>query len=310
MSKIKDKNIKNIPKVLSEIEIYKRVCEKLVQINTRPRRKLIKFFQNYEGPFKDEILKNFEIASNQQLPLCQDTGIVEFFVWKGYNVIIEKPINEILNKAVKDTYTKMGFRNSVVKDPLLTRQNTLDNTPSIIHIFEIEEPILDIWIIAKGGGSENLSALYMLQPSQGYEGQNGMKDKIIEHVKNNARNACPPIKIGVGVGGTSDESILLSKLALFEKDVLKYNQHVIRYHSIERDLKSQLKEIKIGVQGLGIGEGIYDIKIYGAPTHIATLPVAISVDCYLLRNTTVMIKSHNGGGKDDTERKDKAIKSW
>ncbi|MFN3691503.1 MAG: fumarate hydratase, partial [Fervidobacterium sp.] len=187
MSKIKDKNIKNIPKVLSEIEIYKRVCEKLVQINTRPRRKLIKFFQNYEGPFKDEILKNFEIASNQQLPLCQDTGIVEFFVWKGYNVIIEKPINEILNKAVKDTYTKMGFRNSVVKDPLLTRQNTLDNTPSIIHIFEIEEPILDIWIIAKGGGSENLSALYMLQPSQGYEGQNGMKDKIIEHVKNNAR---------------------------------------------------------------------------------------------------------------------------
>lgn len=272
--------------VVSSRNIFEKVCQKLSEMNIKAKEKVVSFFQNYEGPFKEEILKNFEIAANQQLPLCQDTGIVEFFVWKGCMIFTEKPINDILYDAVKYTYTKMGFRKSVVVDPLFSRKNTQDNTPPIVHIFETEEPILDIWIIVKGGGSENLSALFMLQPSEGYD---SASRRVVEHIKENGRNACPPIKIGIGIGGTADEAILISKLALFDEDVRKYNRHILRYFDVENDLKEQLTKLKIGVQGLGFGEGIHDIKVYGAPTHIASLPVAISVDCYLLRSGMVVI---------------------
>ncbi|KAF2960961.1 fumarate hydratase [Fervidobacterium sp. 2310opik-2] len=268
--------------------VFEKISELLVEINTKIKPEIKEFFKDYEGPFKKEIIENFEIASKEYLPLCQDTGMVEFFVFKGFNVLLDKPIEYILDEAVKDVYERFGFRKSVVSDPLFSRVNTRTNTPCVVHLFEIEENKLEIWTIAKGGGSENLSALYMFNPSESYE---AISQKIFEHIKQNGPNACPPIKVGVGVGGTSDKAVMLSKLALFDYDASVYLKNVIRYQEAEEKLMERLNEIKFGVQGLGYGKGIYNVKMYGFPTHIATLPVAISVDCYLLRSGRVVFEN-------------------
>lgn len=273
-------------KVINSDIVYQTIYQKLLEVNTQVKREVIEFFEKYEGPFKNEILENFNVAKQEGIPLCQDTGIVEFFVWKGFDVLTDKPISEILNLAVRDTYTTNGFRKSVVDDPLFSRKNTGDNTPCVIHFFETEKPTLEIWMIIKGGGSENLSQLYMFQPSEKYE---VIKETIVKHIETNGPNACPPIKIGIGIGGTSEEAMVLSKLALIDVNVEEYNSKVVRYRNFEEDLLRQLQNLKIGVQGLGFGNGVYNVKAYGYPTHIATLPVAISVDCFLLRSARVVI---------------------
>ncbi|MCX7653960.1 MAG: fumarate hydratase [Fervidobacterium sp.] len=273
-------------KLVNSDDIYQAVSKKLVELNTQVNDCVFDFFQKYEGPFKKEILANFEIAKKSCIPLCQDTGIVEFFVWKGFEVLTNEPITKILNSVVRNTYIENGFRKSVVEDPLFERKNTNDNTPCVVHFFEVENPILEIWILIKGGGSENLSMLYMFEPSEKYE---IIKDTIVNHINMNGPNACPPIRIGIGIGGTSDEALLLSKLALIDESIERLNTKITRYKTFEMEIFDEVQKLRIGVQGLGVGGSLYNVRAYGYPTHIATLPVAVAVDCYLVRSTKVVI---------------------
>ncbi len=271
--------------------VYERVCNALLDVNTNIDPRVEKLFENYDGPFAREIKENMNIARTSKMPLCQDTGIVEFFVWKGYNVHLTSPLKDTLERAVREVYTGSGFRKGIVSDPLFERKNTLDNTPAIIHIFEIDKPVIDIWMIAKGGGSENLSTIFMLQPSESYE--NVLKT-IVNHIENNAANACSPIIVGVGIGGTSDKAILLSKLALFNPSTIellhRYDEKIGEYSQMANELQERFSNLKIGVQGLGIGPTVQRTNVLNYPTHIATLPLAISVDCYLSRTLSVVIE--------------------
>ncbi|HRT01686.1 MAG TPA: fumarate hydratase, partial [Fervidobacterium sp.] len=266
-------------------------CKALLDINTSINPKVERLLDSYDGPFARELKENMRIARTSKMPLCQDTGVVEFFIWKGYDIQLTSPLKNTLEQAVRDTYTDNGFRKGIVSDPLFERKNTLDNTPAIVHILEIDESTIDIWMIAKGGGSENLSTLFMLQPSESYE--NVLKC-IVEHIEKNAANACPPIIVGIGIGGTSDKAILLSKLALFDpsatESLHRYDEKIGEYTQMADELQEAFSNLKIGVQGLGIGPTVQRTSVLSYPTHIATLPLAISVDCYLSRTSRVVIE--------------------
>ncbi|MGB9796259.1 fumarate hydratase [Fervidobacterium riparium] len=272
-------------------EIYKQVCDALIELNTQITPKVEEILRDYTGPFSNELKENIRIARENRIPLCQDTGIVEFFVFKKnkfHRLDNLQSLQSILFKAVEDTYQINGYRKSVVNDPLFSRTNTKTNLPAVIHEFDVDEtlykdaPKLEIWIMVKGGGSENLSALFMLPPSSK---ENVVLEAVAEHIGKSGPNACPPISVGVGIGGTADFAMLLSRLALFEH---KPNiPNVIEYTEFSQKLHSSLEALKIGVQGLGTGPSIIKTKVLGYPTHIATLPVAVSVDCYLTRTKRV-----------------------
>lgn len=274
-------------KIIKSQNIYEKVQEKLEEINTNLNSKTQKLFENYTGPFANEIRENIKIAKEKKLPLCQDTGIVEFFVFKPYDLSLEEPIHRTLYRAVRDTYEKNGYRKSTVLDPLYSRINKMDNLPAIIHEFEIETfDGLEIWIIAKGGGSENLSALYMMPPSAT---EDDVINIVVQHILKNGPNACPPINVGIGIGGTADMAILISRLALFTDEYFPKLSYLESYDDLAKKLYLLINKLHIGVQALGFGPTCQSVKIYAYPTHIATLPIAISVDCYLSRTGRVVI---------------------
>lgn len=277
-------------RLVSNQQIYEKVCEKLVEMNTRLNPDMRKVFENYSGPFADEIRQNIKIAAEKKLPLCQDTGMVEFFVFRPYDLLLEEPLQLTLSKAVKDTYENNGYRKSTVLDPLYSRRNNLDNLPAVIHEFEVEDSNeLEIWMLAKGGGSENLTALYMMSPSSS-------EDEVIaivtQHIQKNGPNACPPINVGIGIGGTADMAVLLSRLALFTgEEYTPRIGYIETYDKLADKLHNLLNKLHIGVQALGVGPTCNAVKVYAYPTHIATLPLAISVDCYLSRTGRVIINA-------------------
>ncbi|PLV59517.1 fumarate hydratase [Thermotoga sp. KOL6] len=272
--------------MIHEHVILKKVKEALVDANTKINREVETFLERYEGPFSDIIKENFRISKEEKLPLCQDTGLVEFFVFAGHKLAFEKPIEDILNKAVEEVYTEFPFRYSVVSDPLFDRINTNTNTPAVVHLFHVPGKKLEIRFLVKGGGSENLALLRMLNPSSSVI---EVKELIIEHIRNNGAKACPPLHVGIGIGGSAEKAVLLSKLAL-TKDFKERNKDP-RYAKLEEELERELNLLGIGFQGLGKGPTVYSVHVECFPTHIATLPVAISVDCYLCRKGKVIIES-------------------
>ncbi|MGB4375593.1 MAG: fumarate hydratase [Defluviitoga tunisiensis] len=266
-------------------EIMEKLSKSLVEKNCVINDEVKSFVDGYNGPFCEVLKENYKIAQTEGIPLCQDTGIVEFFVFIGHEVRVEEPLVEILNEVVEIVYSQSPFRYSVVRDPLFERKNTQNNTPPIIHIFQTKGNNLEIRFLIKGGGSENLSRLYMLRPSSNIE---DFKRVIIEHIKENGAKGCPPLHVGIGVGGTSDEAMILSKLALTKN--FKERNIESRYASLEIELIKRLNELKIGFQGLGKGVSVFSVHIEAFPTHIATLPVGISTDCYLCRKGVIDIE--------------------
>ncbi|AFG34753.1 hydro-lyase, Fe-S type, tartrate/fumarate subfamily [Fervidobacterium pennivorans DSM 9078] len=274
-------------KIIKSQNIYEKVQEKLEEINTNLNPNTQRLFESYTGPFANEIRENIKIAKEKKIPLCQDTGIVEFFVFKPYNLSLEESLQKTLFRVVKDTYEKNGYRKSTVLDPLYLRKNKGDNLPAIIHEFEVETSDgLEIWMIAKGGGSENLSALYMIPPSST---EDDVINIVVQHILKNGPNACPPINVGIGIGGTADMAILISRFALFTDEYFPKLPYLERYDDLAQKLHSLINELHIGVQALGFGPTCQSVKVYAYPTHIATLPIAISVDCYLSRTGRVVI---------------------
>ena len=230
------------------------------------------------------LIENANIAKERAIPICQDTGMAVFFVQLGQEVIIEgKTIEEAINDGVKKGYEEGYLRKSVVHP--LTRENTKDNTPAIIHYEMVKGDKLIIEFAPKGFGSENMSKLKMLKPSDGID---GIKKFVIETVKEAGPNPCPPIVVGVGIGGTVDKCAQIAKKALL-RDVGKYNYKDSYIADLEIELLKEINSLGIGPQGLGGNTTALAVNIETFPTHIAGLPVVVNINCHASRHKKVVI---------------------
>lgn len=230
----------------------------------------------------DKIIFNSEIAAKEEMPICQDTGMACVFVDLGQDVhIVGGSLEEAINEGVRRGYEEGYLRKSVVKDPI-DRVNTKDNTPAVISYNVVPGDKLKLMVAPKGFGSENMSALKMLKPADGIE---GVKDFILETVKKAGPNPCPPIVIGVGIGGTFDKVAGLAKRALI-RSVEERNKNPY-YEALELELLEKINKLGIGPQGFGGKTTALAVNIETYPTHIAGLPVAVNVNCHATRHAEI-----------------------
>ena len=230
----------------------------------------------------DKIIINAEIANDEQVPMCQDTGMAVIFITIGQEVhFVGGNLTDAINNGVRMGYSKGYLRKSVVKDPL-NRVNTNDNTPAIIHYDIAPGDKVKITLAPKGFGSENMSKTKMLVPSDGI---NGVEDFIVETVSLAGSNPCPPIIVGVGIGGTLEKAAILAKKAL-TLDIDKTNPDEY-YREMETRLLKKINNLGIGPQGLGGNTTALAVKILTYPTHIAGLPVAININCHAARHIEI-----------------------
>ncbi|HHU43415.1 MAG TPA: fumarate hydratase [Clostridiales bacterium] len=231
----------------------------------------------------DIMIKNADIAKKTSSPLCQDTGMVVVFVDMGQDVRIKGGyIEDAINQGVKEAYQEGYFRKSVL-DPI-SRENTWDNTPAVIHYNIIKGSEFCLSVMAKGFGSENMSRLFMLTPSEGIE---GIKKAVIETIKDANAKPCPPVVVGVGVGGTMEKAALLSKKALFRGLDSKNEDPIL--NDLEEQLLEEINLLGIGAQGLGGKTTALKVFIEKYPTHIAGLPVAVTVQCHAVRHNSITL---------------------
>ncbi|MCF2638852.1 fumarate hydratase [uncultured Fusobacterium sp.] len=229
-----------------------------------------------------QIIENDEIAANEQVPMCQDTGIVVVFLEVGTEVRIPGDIYAAINEGVRRGYEKGYLRKSVVKDPL-DRVNTKDNTPAVIHTTLVPgSDKVKIVVAPKGGGSENMSALRMLKPSDGID---GIKKLVVETIKNAGGNPCPPIIVGVGIGGNFEKSAILAKKAVL-RDINDKSSSPINA-KLEEELLELINKTGVGPLGLGGRTTALAVKVETYPCHIAALPVAININCHAARHKEV-----------------------
>lgn len=232
----------------------------------------------------NEILENAKIAKEKNIALCQDTGTANFFVKIGRQVeIVGDDIVSLINKGVAEGYTKYFLRKSIVSDPL-NRINTKDNTPANIYCDFVEGDKIEITILTKGGGSENASFLKMLTPLDGWE---GIKNFVIDSMKLKGANACPPTIIGLGIGGDFASVGLLAKKALLRTIGSKNIKQ--DYNDKEKELLEEVNKLNIGPMGLGGIPTALAVFIETKPCHIASMPVAINVQCHSCRRQTIII---------------------
>ena len=229
------------------------------------------------------LMKNCEIAEEKQIPICQDTGMAVFFVSIGQDVHIEgMNITDAINEGVRQGYLEGYLRKSVVYP--IDRINTKDNTPAIIHYDIVEGDSITIEFAPKGFGSENMSKLKMLKPS---DGVNGIKQFIIETVKEAGPNPCPPIVVGVGIGGTVEKCAQIAKKSLLRELGNHNEDETIK--QLEIDILKDINNLGIGPQGLGGNTTALAVNIEAFPTHIAGLPVVVNINCHASRHKKVKI---------------------
>ena len=226
----------------------------------------------------DRIIENYEIAEEGSRPICQDTGLACVFVTVGQEVYVEGNLGEAINEGVRQGYTEGYLRKSVVRDPI-DRVNTGDNTPAMIYYDIVPGDKLEIIVAPKGAGSENMSQIKMLKPSDGLQ---GVKDFVLKVVEEAGPNPCPPIVVGVGVGGTFDKAAYLAKKALIRpSDVRNSNPF---WADLELELLEKINELGIGPQGFGGRSTALCVNIEQYPAHIASLPVAVNINCHVTRH--------------------------
>jgi len=232
----------------------------------------------------DRIVENYEIAEHDSVPICQDTGVTCVFVELGQDVHVVGDLGEAINEGVRQGYREGFLRNSIVSDPL-RRENTGDNTPAMIYYDIVAGDKCKITVAAKGFGSENMSRIAMLRP---YDGVEGVKDFVLRVVEEAGPNPCPPIVVGVGIGGTFDKAALLSKKALLRPaDDVHPNPW---YAGLETNLLEAINALGIGPQGFGGRTTALAVKIESMSTHIAGLPVAVNINCHAARHVTEELK--------------------
>ena len=326
-------SILNSLHIMNAENIKQAVIEKLSDIGYRTddcvEKAIINAQQNEESDIARDVLfalcENIEIAKEKNFPLCQDTGLVVFWVklYQGYKKNDEINLTNILNQAVREAFKLNNFRQSVVDDPI-NRVNTGDNTPAIIHFEYIDSPpppslpecslntqselrtpnselrtpnyllspnpyplspIIDISIMLKGGGAENMSALKMMKPADGIQ---GIRDFVLDVVRNAGGNACPPLTVGIGIGGNFETCALLAKKSLFRRhdEVNKDNF----WANEEKYLLKEINKLGIGPLGLGGNTTALKVNIEVAPCHIASLPVAVNLECHAHRVVELRIE--------------------
>lgn len=232
-----------------------------------------------------QIIENDEIAAKEQIPLCQDTGMAILFVEYGDKVCItEGDFDTAVQQGVREAYQEGYLRKSVVSDPVFDRINTKDNTPAIIHTKIVSGDKIKITAGGKGFGSENMSAIKMLTPSYGIE---GVKQFILDTVRNAGPNPCPPIVVGVGIGGTFERCAQLAKKATFRS--IDTSNPDPRYADLENELLESINKMGFGPAGLGGNTTAIGVNIETSPTHIAGMPVAVNICCHAARHKSAEI---------------------
>lgn len=236
-----------------------------------------------ESPLGKQILtqlqENLKIAGEDMIPICQDTGMAVVFIKVGQEVHFEGgSLTDAINRGVHDGYVDGFLRKSVVKDPIL-RENTKDNTPAIIHYEIVEGDQIDITLAPKGFGSENMSRVFMLKPADGIE---GVKNAILTAVKDAGPNACPPMVVGVGIGGTFEKCAIMAKHALTRN--LNEHSEIPYVAELEQEMLEKINGLGIGPGGLGGRVTALTVNVETYPTHIAGLPVAINICCHVNRH--------------------------
>lgn len=228
----------------------------------------------------EQILQNNSEAANTGAYACQDTGLAVIFVKIGQDVHVDGNLTDAINEGVRQGYK--NARKSVAHP--LTRLNTLDNTPAIIHTFIESGSDLEITFLAKGAGSENMSKLYMLTPSKGRQ---GIIDSVLDCVRQAGANPCPPIVIGIGIGGNMEKCAMLSKLALTRTTGLCNRD--VSVANLEKEILAKVNDLKIGAQGFGGDTTALAVAIETFPTHIGMLPVAVNIQCHSVRHSTIKL---------------------
>lgn len=277
---------------LSVCEITKNLKEMCIEANHYLAPDMVeKFNKAYEGetsPLGKQILgqliENMDIAGKEMIPICQDTGMAVVFAEIGQDVhLVDGNLEDAINEGVRQGYVEGYLRKSVVKDPLI-RENTNDNTPAVIHYAIVPGDQVKLTVAPKGFGSENMSRVFMLKPADGIE---GVKNAVIQAVKDAGPNSCPPMVLGVGIGGTFEKCAWLAKKAL-ARDT---NEHspIPYVREMEEELLETLNGLGIGPAGLGGKTTVFAVNIETYPTHIAGLPVAINTCCHVNRHVTRVI---------------------
>ncbi len=265
-------------------EAVKEMCIEANHFLSEDMRKVLeKSAGAEESPLGRRILEqlreNLEIAGRDSIPICQDTGMAVVFIKIGQEVHIEGGLlTDAVNEGVRRGYTEGFLRKSVVKDPIY-RENTQDNTPAVIHYEIVGGDKLDITVAPKGFGSENMSRVFMLKPADGIE---GVKTAILTAVKDAGPNACPPMVVGVGIGGTFEKCALLAKKALTRS--IDERSPVEYVRELEEEMLDKINCLGIGPGGLGGRITAYAVNIETYPTHIAGLPVAVNICCHVNRH--------------------------
>lgn len=268
-------------------EIIKNVKEMCIEANHFLSKDMDEAMKNAVDTEKSELGKkilnqlqdNLKIADEEMIPICQDTGMAVLFLEVGQDVHFEgMAIEDAVNEGVRQGYTEGFLRKSVVKDPLI-RENTKDNTPAVIHYSIVPGDKVKIIMAPKGFGSENMSRVFMLKPADGIE---GVKNAILTAVKDAGPNACPPMVVGVGIGGTFEKCALLAKAALTRP----VNQHsdIPYVKDMEMEMLEKINKLGIGPGGLGGTTTALAVNINTYPTHIAGLPVAVNICCHVNRH--------------------------
>ncbi|MCF7885225.1 MAG: fumarate hydratase [Candidatus Marinimicrobia bacterium] len=255
-------------------DIAEKIKESLDQETSPTARNILKL-----------ILKNHEMAEQEKMPLCQDTGIPIIFLEIGQDLHLSGgDLNAAINEGVRQGYKEGYLRKSLVDDPVLNRKNTGDNTPAIIYTDIVPGEQLRITIMPKGGGAENMSEVKMMKPADGIE---GVKNFIVERIIRSGGNPCPPVIVGVGIGGSFEQSALLAKKALL-RPLNKNNPDPV-YAKVESDILRRINRSGVGPQGLGGRTTALAVQILQRPCHIASMPVAVNVECHCHRHKSVLI---------------------
>ena len=273
--------MRNLDTVLIENAVYKAALHAGVNLTSSCKSALCSAYKSErEGAAKfalGELIKNSEVAKEMGMPVCQDTGMAVVILEIGSEVCLTgKPIYEAVNDGVRRAYADGYFRKSVC-DPI-TRKNTGDNTPAALHTEIVAGDKVKLTFMPKGFGSENMSALYMLKPAQGVE---GITDAIVATVKNAGSRPCPPVYVGVGIGGTFDGCAYLAKKAL-TRDIGTHSDRE-DIAAIEREALKRINGLDIGCQGFHGKTTALGVSCEWAPTHIAGLPVAVNIQCHCVR---------------------------
>jgi len=231
------------------------------------------------------ILQNIEISKNEKMPLCQDTGFAVFFIELGQEVhIVDGNFVNAINEGVRQGYKEGYLRKSIVDDPVIDRINTKDNTPAVIYTDIVPGDKVKITFAPKGGGSENMSTVKMMKAADGIE---GVKDFVVEFVKNAGGNPCPPTIVGIGLGGTFEKAAQIAKKALL-RPMGSRNPNP-KFAEVEKELLERINKTGVGPMGLGGRITAMDVHIETYPCHIATMPVAINIQCHCCRHKEVII---------------------